>query len=606
MAIFKKTHFLGVISLLVIACNSEYNTVGVDLISTDQFDTETREFPVFVSVDTLADLQSDQLTIAHLGNYDFSYFGRSKASITSQLSISTNPRFGRYSQEAEDEGDSTDPSVIDENERVTSVYLEIPFLINRNDKDGDGVIDAYDSDPTSADSDSDNDGVSDRLETQAGTNPLDQDSDGDGILDDTDTDNEAYQSENRVYEVDSIFGNRDQAVNIKVSELTYFLSNLDPNNNFETSSQYTSNQDFYVAGHSDAVLHNAPYQLNLEELRFNYAEDDPETTDVDETTQVETRLTPRLRIPLSTAFFQDKILDEEGQETLSTDENFREHFRGINIRIDDSASDIYMLLNLTGGVIKMNYAYNSLDDQGTDDTSDDVTEVVENTFNISLSGVKINHFNNQPSATQLPVSTQSNRIALKGALGSRARIRLFDQDDTTQILENFRSTNLLINEANLIFYIDPDLVNNWTAEDRIAERLFLYDLDSNLPLADYYSDPTSSAVPAENKIIHGGVLEYQDGVPYRYKFRLTEHISNLIRSDDEELSSNNTLGLAVSSNIANLGFRKATLGGNSNEITYPTAAFLNPLGTLLIGPNPSAENFDKRLKLEIIYTDFNN
>lgn len=604
MTIFKKTFHFGILSLLFFACNREYNTVGVDLIATDQFDTNTQEFPVYVSLDTLEKIQSDQLVIAHLGNYDFPYFGRSKASITSQMSILSNPRFGRYSQEIEDEGDTTDPKVINENERITSAFLEIPFLINRNDQDGDGVIDAFDSDPTSPESDSDNDGVSDSVETQLGTNPLDQDSDGDGILDDTDTENDAYQSENRVYEVDSIYGNTDQAVNIKISELTYFLSNLDPENNFETNSVYSSDQDFYEDGFSDAVLYNAPYQLNFEELRFNYTEDDPETTDVDETTQVETRLTPRLRIPLSTSFFQEKILDEEGQATLSSVSNFNQHLRGINIRVDDPLNNIYMLLNLSGGVIKLNYAYDFVNDQETEDTSDDVQEVAESTFNITLSGVKINHFTNQPSMSQLPSKITDERISLKGGLGSRARIKLFDEDENTQLLENFRSTNLLINEANLVFYIDPDLVANWTENDRIAERLFLYDLESNLPLADYYSDPTSSAIPLENKAIYGGILEYQDGIPYRYKFRVTEHVSNLIRSDDENLSSNKELGLAVTSNISNLSFRKATLQGDTDEIAYPTAAFLNPLGTLLIGPNPSEENLDKRLKLEIIYTDF--
>ena len=61
MTIVKKLFRLGVLTLLLTACNQEFNSVGVDLIATDQFDTEVSEFPVFVSVNNLEDVQSDQL-----------------------------------------------------------------------------------------------------------------------------------------------------------------------------------------------------------------------------------------------------------------------------------------------------------------------------------------------------------------------------------------------------------------------------------------------------------------------------------------------------------------------------------------------------------------
>lgn len=601
-----KLIFFGIVLPLFIACNQEYNTVGIDLINTDLFDTETQRFPVYVSLDKLQKVQTDQLAVGHLGNYEFSHFGRTKASITSQLSISQSPRFGRYTQEYEDEGDSDDPAVIQENERITEVFLEIPFLINRNDQDNDGVIDAYDSDPTSADSDSDGDGISDTLETQAGTNPLDQDSDGDGILDANDTDNNAYDAENRVYEVDSIYGNSTTPVHLKVSELTYFLNPLDPDNNFESTNPYFSDRDFYAEGFYEAVLFDAPYTLDFNELRFNYAEDDPDTED-DETTQVETRLTPRLRIPLDIAFFQEKIIDQEGASVLANNNNFRSHIKGINIRMDNASDNLYMLLNLNNAEIKINYTFDTLDDQDTEDTADDVSGTEERTFSIPLDGVSINHFSNESEApTAQPTSAVTERFALRGALGSRARIKLFDLDDTTSVLENIRSTNLLINEANLVFYIDPELTQNWTEDDRIAERLFLYDLEDNLPLADYYSDSSVGEIPKEDKNVYSGILEYQDGVPYRYKFRITEHISNLIRSDDTDLSYNTELGLTVTYSIANIVFRSGAIEGSSEEVNYPLGALTNPLGTLLIGPNPPQELIDKRLQLEIIYTDFNN
>ena len=74
-------------------------------------------------------------------------------------------------------------------------------------------------------------------------NPLSADSDGDGILDHNDTDNASYDAENKVYSIDSIYGNRETQFNLQVHELTYYLGNLDPNSNFESEQAYYSNRD---------------------------------------------------------------------------------------------------------------------------------------------------------------------------------------------------------------------------------------------------------------------------------------------------------------------------------------------------------------------------
>ena len=118
---------------------------------------------------------------------------------------------------------------------MTGVYLDLPFFNSTNDTDGDGVIDIYDSDPTNPESDSDNDGLSDIIESRAGLNPLSSDSDNDGITDPNDDDNSTYNSESQVYEIDSVFGNRNASFSLKVYQLTYYLSTLDPNNNFEST-----------------------------------------------------------------------------------------------------------------------------------------------------------------------------------------------------------------------------------------------------------------------------------------------------------------------------------------------------------------------------------
>ena len=602
MTIAKKLLLIGVLALLVTACNQEFNSVGVDLIATDQFDTVAREFPVFVSVNNLEDVQSDQLGVLHFGAYNFPNLGRKKANITSQLSIATNPRFGIYTQEQEEAGDGDNVNVINENERVTSVFLEIPFLVNQNDRDGDGVIDALDIDPDDNQSDTDGDGVVDLLESQGGTNPFDTDSDGDGITDDQDTDSSSYDAGDNFYEIDSIFGNRASRFNLKVTELTYHFSTLDPNNNFETPTGYFSGRDFYEEGFTGRSLYDGPFQLNFDEITFNYTEDDPETPDIDETTQVETRLSPRLRIPLDASYFQEKILDAEGSDVLANDNNFKNHIKGINIRMENPAEDLYMLLNLSGATIRLNYNYDVNQDQDTEDTSDDVIEPTSKTFFISPDGIQINHLENEQVALN---TNPQERLMLNGGLGNIGKIKLFDQDESTSNLADFRSSNILINEANLVFYVDPVITENWSEGDLIADRLYLYRIEDNSPLADYYSDPTTGANNLLNKIVHSGILEYQDGIPYRYKFRITEHVSNLIRSENEDLAENVELGLVVTANINSVLVKNAKLS-EDQDIFYPLAALQNPLGTFLVGPNPPQELLDKQLKLEVIYTDFDN
>jgi hypothetical protein len=261
-----------------------------------------------------------------------------------------------------------------------------------------------------------------------------------------------------------------------------------------------------------------------------------------------------------------------------------------------------MLLNLTGATIRLNYEYDVNQDQDTEDTSDDVIEPTSRTYFISPSGIQINHLENE----QVTVNTNpQERLMLNGGLGNIGQIKLFDQDDTTTTLADFRSSNILINEANLVFYVDPEITENWSEGDLIADRLYLYRLEDNTPLADYYSDPTAGANNLLNKTIHSGILEYQDGIPYRYKFRITEHVSNLIRSENEDLSDNVALGLVVTANINSVFVKNAKLS-QGQDIFYPLAALQNPLGTYLVGPNPPQELQDKRLKLEVIYTDFSN
>ena len=593
--------------LFVSSCNQDYHPVGESLFEDQTLETLTESFPTFTYQEKIKKVQTNGLPLMQLGRITHPVFGLAEASFTGQLTIANSPFFGNHRQQFEDEPDASDPNLINENETVTAVYLDIPFFTNQNDTDNDGVIDSLDADPNDPQSNSDGDELTDLIEFQLQLNPLSSDSDGDGILDHNDEDNESYQNENREYEIDSLYGNREATFNLKVYELGAFLNNLDPLNNFETTQAYYSSQNYYEDGFSRATLFDETVSLNFEEIRINFKEDDPETPDVDETTQVETRLSPRLRVPLDISFFQENIIDKEGSSDLETNVDFQKALRGLIIRAEDFSDDLYMLLDIQNANINIVYEYDDYQTQGTlGDTTDDTIEKAEKEFSLSFNGIRINTLKNSlfdaAVQEQLTISSNdnpSNRLYVQSGtfLG---KIRLFgdEEQDENELIEDLRGETWLINEANLIFYIDPALAN---AKELLAQRLYLFNYDTGFPLSDYISDGSVSNFGANSdKSIFGGLLEYDDNnTPYRYKFNITDHISNIIRND----SINFDLGLVVNADIDNLGFLNAVTE-SEEELLYPLSATLNPLGAVLIGSHPEATSEDKKVKLELVYSSY--
>ena len=593
--------------LAISSCNQDFHPVGEALFIDQTLETLTESFPTFTFQEKLKKVQTNGLPLMQLGKINHPIFGQAEASFTAQLTIPNNLFFGNHRQQFEDEPDDSDPNLIPENETVKFVYLDIPFFTNQDDADNDGVIDSLDADPNDPLSNSDGDELTDLIEFQSQLNPLSSDSDGDGILDHNDDDNATYQSGNNVYQIDSVYGNREATFNLKVYELGAYLNELDPSDNFETTQAFYSTQDYYEEGFSRAVLYDDIISLNFDEIRINYKEDDPETPDVDETLQVETRLSPRLRVPLDIGFFQENFIDKEGSTDLETSVNFQKALRGIIIRAEDFSEDLYMLLDIQNAAVNIVYEYDDYQTQGTlGDTSDDTVEKVEKEISLAFNGIRINTLKNSlfDAAVQEQLiassnNTPTNRLYVQSGtfLG---KIRLFDieNQNENELIESLRGQSWLINEANLIFYIDPNLASS---QELLAQRLYLFAYNSGFPLSDYVSDGSVSNFGRNsNKKIFGGLLEYDDNnVPYRYKFNITDHISNIIRND----SINFDLGLVVNADINNITPIKAVTE-SEQDLVYPLTATLNPLGAILIGSHPDASSEDKKVRLELIYSSY--
>ena len=599
-----KSRFLILLLITLFSCTKEYNTIGTDILKSDTFKTNVELVPINVVQKAIPPFKSNALPSYQLGSINDNLFGKSEASFITQVNLSEiSPNFGLWSQQRENDGDDSNIAVIEENETVTYVYLDIPFFNNTFDSDGDGVIDIYDVDPNDINSDSDGDGLTDIQERANGTDPLNPDTDGDGITDDKDTDTQNPNSGATLYDVDSLLGNRDASFKIKVQELDYYLRSYDPTDNFESFQKYYSDET-QLLNFAGFTIHDDEVSIDTNEIVI-YKEDDPDTDDVDESEEVKERLTPRLRLPLDKDFFQRKIIDHEGSDDMTNADNFNIYFKGLVLQAYDFSDDLLMILDYSNAKINIEYEYDKYNKNDTDDnTSDDTIDKVKANYELNLSGNQINVFNksayNQDILNNLNSSENLSRVFLKGGEGLIAEIDLFTDNDGNNVLDEIRANGWLVNEANLTMYVDKDKINE---SGNLIEpfRVYLYDIDAKTPLPDYYIDNSTAPKKSDVKIVHSGILELdEDDKGLKYKIRISEHIKNIVRND----SISPKLGLAVSSSISN---SVNTDVKTTDVMKYiPIATAINPLGTVLIGPNPEPENFDKRMRLEIYYTEINN
>ena len=606
----RKIFYFASLAIFLTSCNKDYFTVGSELFNGEFEDLNSIVFPVFSYQESTVKVATNNLPNVHLGKYNDDYYGVLESSFVSQFDISYLPIFGDFSQQQEQEGSEIDIRVINEEEVLSAVYLDIPFFNNRNDSDSDGVIDLYDVDPNNSSSDSDLDGISDIDELRAELNPLSNDSDGDGILDPDDDDNSGYDSQRRVYEIDSIYGNRNASFDLKVYELTYYLHHLDVENNFEYNAQYFSDQDFYANGFSGQVLHDDNINLNLEEVPILYYQDDPETT-VIETGQVEYYESPRIRVPLNVEFFQRRLMNFEGLDQLKNADNFNHHLRGLIVKADNFSDDLYMLLDISNAQVVLEYNYNFYNSKGTATTDDDVIERRKKSNSMPLGGVYVNHYSYQDpnEEVQQVISsssegTPSNRIFLQGPrLTSKIKLFAENEFDLPNVIYELASQDVIINEANLVLNIDKSAHD--LSHELLPNRLYLYSYNNGATLEDYNKDFTIDynlgSVNA-NKYVFGGMLEYDsNNKPDRYKFNITNHVNNIINKD----SLNIDLGLVVNSNIEDITLRRAFTNPQNNKTLIPTSVIVSPYSVVLYGSHPNDSiSFYKRLSLEILYTKY--
>ena len=612
MTTYRLPHFGAVIALVLLvvfsACEKDTYTLGQSVIEGEPFNTNRIEYPIESIKQLKVDrVQTSQLPIFQLGNFNDPIFGTTNAQILTQVQLTeAKPIFGRLSADTEGLEDlSGNNDTLNENETVVRARLYIPFQkvpAASQDSDSDGVQDAFDVDPNDINSDSDGDGLTDNEERLRGTDPLNADTDGDGI-NDIDDESTASNSYAKRVALDSIYSFSESKVyDLTVRHSDFFLRNHEPTSGFLDPSAYFSDDSSKFEDFLGVTLYQG--RDTISEFQYiEYQIDDPDTEE-DESAFTDASKTkdPGIYIDLDPQFFQTMILDKEGGSELLSRSNFKDHFRGIHLSLATD-NDIMMLFNLTSGYIEVDYINDFWDTQGDSDESNDAMDTEERSFRLNLvsggsfgitSGNAVNTWTAENSVSVVDNQDFIERVYLKGGSGYLAQFQIPDE-----IIEQIKTNNWLVNEANIVFHVDQDVMQQYPQQ---PSRLYLFKEGSNLPVYDAMTETSENETPLGIFLNYDGILQYDtEGKGSHYTVRLTDYLNHIVLRD----SVNVPINVAVSANIGLPITYPAKVSDSEEVISYPQMSAATPLSTVLYGSNASVPE-GKRLELKIYYTEIQN
>ncbi|MEW5677503.1 DUF4270 domain-containing protein [Flavobacterium enshiense] len=559
-----KISLLGRLSLLMttiifMSCDKEFNTIGSDIVGENHFDLNKESFEVEAYDSVAGPVQSNNLMLSNqsinsLGIYKDEVFGTRSSKFVTQVAL------------------TDDAPVIGANPAIDSVWVYVPYF-----------------------------------STQKGTN-----SDG-----------------SRFYELDSVFTGGQAKFRLKIYENGYYLNDYATNENggIEAQRHYSNEvgkvtpyllgadannepatNGAYLNNSTDPAENTGFYFSPKEKIIYKtngaglYVDSEGVVLPAADQSNlskrvIKERFAPGMWINLNKGYMTNRIL-EASSDKLFNNNAFREYFRGLFFDVEaiDANQWAMAMLDFSKGYINIRYKVDGVDD-GNPETP---VARVRKTMTLSLSGNTINFFAGGNDTPDDP-----SRLYLRGGgdKTSVAYIKLFGNDgpddgDVPDMLEEIRAKGWMINEANLVFYIDQQKMGQSGMNE--PRRIYLYDAKNKKPIADYLADPTTNASnPKYNKRGYGGIMEEDaSGKGLKYKIRITDYMRSCIEND----STNFKLGVVITENIND--YANAYLAPTAPNVTpkrvVPVGTVVSPLGTVL--HSPTSEDFEKRLKLEIYYT----
>lgn len=531
------------VAIFTQSCESDFNEIGSGVFGEDNFGFDVYNVQnINSSMINTGEASTKNLPVNNLGVYNDAVFGKTTAHFATQIEMS----------------DATDFTNVGNNPIIDSVYVYIPYNSNIESTDTDG---------------------------------------------------------NSTYTLNNTYGEGTFTLNL--FENGYVLRTFDPNNNLSTQDYYSSDKPSFDSNkiginggrlnNSSQTNQNTAFKFNSSEIKlYNYNAQGEIIKDSNDQPTIKERKKPGIWLDLDKNYFQQKFFANNKHKSFMNNSLFKEYFKGLYFNVESNNNQNALAqLNISGGELVIVYK----EDKSTTDTTrerktislkmgysfDESSKVYATTVNFLENEHSTNYSNQLTNPSTSP-------LWIKGNNGSIATISLFGNDtDNNGIadeIDQIKQNGWLINQAVLTVYVDKTTQTNDTKIQ--PDRLFLYDLKNNSVLVDYTADASTS--PTKN--IYNGILDAtSESNVTKYRFRITNHINNLIKKD----STNVTLGLVVTNDISNATFSKLKTPKQSTRTTIskiPTGSVMSPFGTVIYGPNHS--DINTRMKLDIYYTKENN
>jgi hypothetical protein len=378
------------------------------------------------------------------------------------------------------------------------------------------------------------------------------------------------------FSIDSVIGESVNAFKLSIYELKTFLNTLDPNDPSKKQVYYSNK----VFDKGSTALYSEDFKINPDDTVSyikRYMPDGITVFDID--TLKQTAINPSINIPLDENLIKQLFVDTAGSSEFETVDAFQHAFRGLYIEAEELANpDSHIIsLNLSGAKMTIYYS----DDEDESDVQDlngngvngELGVRVKHEYVFPFGGVKSNYFDRDYTNSK---ASGTNRLYVQGTAGSMATIDILGSENLTAL----RANNWLITDASLTLFVDQNASSNIA-----PERLFLYNFDDNVQIKDMLTEGIAS--------VGGNLVLDDNGKPYKYVFKITDYISDVLKSNDPV--SVYKFGLKVfNSTDAPTNF----LDTKIKEFSW------NPKGVVLYGNDASFQ--DKRAKLEISYSEINN
>ncbi len=513
--IVKSMKYIGLFTLIlisVIACERDFENIGVGLVDNNQFTGKDTTYSVRAYNKNIDSSRVDGIPEYLLGIFNDENFGFIKTSFVSQLSL---------------------PSSIDFGDKVSidAVILDIPYYSTKEEDNSDGKPN---------------------------------------------------------FRLDSVFGNQDTEYYVSVYESGTFMNVLDPLDPTKGKKYYSNalynkktllHSKLFIPDRNDTVLY----------VDRRFLDDDINTVDDIDTIKTDI-VAPSIKFSLDTLFFRNNFINQQSSGVFDSGERFIDFFRGIIIEAEEHLikEGSLMALAMTDANLRIYYTNTILTDEvegidlnGDGDTVDtDVPVRTKQTMIFPIAGLRANQYTRDYSTSTALINNRfinpdsingEDKLYIQGASGSMGIVELLLNEDD---LNEMRSNNWLINEANLTFYLD-DL-----EQTNVPDQLLLYNYDHNSQILDVITEAQVSGI--------GGTLERdEDNKPIKYKFRITDYISEFLKSDDEKPVK---FGLKVF---------------HSTDVPIAIAdTIVDDFSWIAKGVVLNGNTFvgDKKLKLEIFYT----